>query len=131
MTTSSKILCDADFIIALFITTDSNHQKACDLYDTYDFEQFFVMNITMYEVATVLSRLLPQSEAVTALQLVRQRFDNPVIFETKWGESVYELYNTFQKKNISFFDCACMILAKKVKAKIASFDSFYPPELLV
>lgn len=131
MITNSKILCDADFIIALLLDTDSNHAKALELYNKFEFNQFFVMNITLYEVATVLSRLLPQFEAIEVLSLVRQKFDNPVIFDPKWENSVYELYKTFTKKNISFFDCGCLIFAKKVNAKIASFDSFYPVELLV
>ena len=130
MTTNYKILCDADFIIALFVDTDSNHQKAMRTYNSNSNGSFLILNITIYEVATVLSRILPQSEAIYTLQSVRMRFESPIIFDPKWENSVYELYNSFSKKNISFFDCACMIYAKKVNAKIASFDNFYPAEIL-
>ena len=130
MTTNYKILCDADFIIALFVDTDSNHQKAMRTYNSNSNDSFLILNITIYEVATVLSRILPQSEAIYTLQSVRMRFESPIIFDPKWENSVYELYNSFSKKNISFFDCACMIYAKKVNAKIASFDNFYPAEIL-
>ncbi len=131
MTTNSKILCDADFVISLFIDIDSNHAKATNIFERYNFEDFIILNITLYEVATVLSRILPQNEAIEALKLVRSRFDNPINFNPKWDNEVYNLYNTFEKKNISFFDCACMIYAKKVKAKIACFDKFYDEGMLV
>ncbi len=67
MTISSKILCDADFVIALFLDTDSNHQKAFDIYNSIDSSLFVILNITIYEVATLLSRFLPQSEAIYTL----------------------------------------------------------------
>jgi predicted nucleic acid-binding protein len=127
---NNKILCDADFIIALFVDHDSNYIKATKLYNATDNSLFIVTNITIYEVATVLSRKLSQSEAVYTLESIRQRFINPIIFNHLWEAEVYDLYNSFDKKNISFFDCACMILAKKLDCKIASFDSFYPAEIL-
>ncbi len=57
-------------------------------------------------------------------------FNKPIIFDYKWENDIYRLYNSFEKKNISFFDCACLHYAKIVKAKVVSFDKFYPPEIL-
>jgi predicted nucleic acid-binding protein len=127
---TTKILCDADFLIALFTKQDSTHQKALDLYNSHDSDCFTVMNLTIYEVATVLSRKMQQDKAIYTLESIRIIFPNAITFDIAWEAEVIDLYNSFTKKNISFFDCACMILAPKINAKIASFDSFYPPEIL-
>jgi predicted nucleic acid-binding protein len=128
---TTKILCDADFLIALLLKEDSNHLKAVGLYNKYSENYEFVfLSITKYEIATVLSRKLPQKEAISMYKDFQDGFQNEIWFEKSWESEVFELYNSFIKKNISFFDCACMILAPKINAKIASFDSFYPAEIL-
>jgi predicted nucleic acid-binding protein len=128
---TTKILCDADFFVAFFLDEDSNYHKARDLYSKYYLTHEFVfMSITKYEVATVLSRKVDQKNAIALYKLFEENFQNEIWFEKSWEAEVLYLYNSFTKKNISFFDCACMILAPKINAKIASFDSFYPLEIL-
>jgi predicted nucleic acid-binding protein len=129
---NNKILCDADFLIGLFLDDDSNHQKSIDIYKEYsETHDFVVLNLTKYEFATVLSRKLPQALAIEINKLFLETFTGEVYFEKSWETETYKLYNSFQKKNISFFDCACLHYAKMVKAKIASFDTFYSAEILV
>ena len=122
------ILCDADFLIALYVDKDSNHQKATEIYS--QFENFSILNITFYEVATVLSRLFDHELAKSTLQDMKELFTNIIIFDQKLEEKTFELYYSCNKKNISFFDCACLITAQKNNYKIASFDKFYPEEIL-
>ena len=101
------------------------------LFEKYsDTSDFMIMNLTKYEFSTVLSRKLPQLEAIKIYKEFTKDFQNEIWFEISWESEVFDLYNSFEKKNISFFDCACMILAKKINSKIASFDNFYPSELL-
>ena len=132
MTSSNKILCDADFLIGLFLIDDSNFDNATAIYEKFsNTHNFIVLNLTKYEFATVLSRKLPQDLAIRINQQFLEQFTSEVYFEKSWEMEVYTLYDSFQRKNISFFDCACMIYAKKVNAKIASFNNFYPAEILV
>lgn len=128
----TKILCDADFLIALLLKEDSNHAKAINLYCKHsDNYEFVFLSITKYEIATVLSRKLQQKEAVSVYKDFQDGFQNEIWFEKGWESEVFDLYNSFTKKNISFFDCACMTLAHKINAKVASFDSFYPQSILI
>ena len=123
------ILCDADFLIGLYVDKDSNHQKATEIYS--QFENFSILNITFYEVATVLSRLFDHQIAKDTLKDIQELFTNVITFDQKLEESAFELYYSYNKKNISFFDCGCLITAQKNHYKIASFDKFYPKEMLV
>ena len=72
-----------------------------------------------------------KKNAIALYKLFEENFQNEIWFEKSWEPEVFDLYNSFTKKNISFFDCAGMILAKKINAKIASFDSFYPTSILI
>ena len=126
--TTKPVLCDADFLIALFITNEPNYELANTIFDKYD--KFFVLNITFYEVATVLSRKLIQSEAIETLSRIRESFVDIIKLSDEDEVQSFELYNSFTKKNISFFDCACLVIANNKDYKIASFDKFYPLELV-
>ena len=123
------VLCDADFLIALYIDKDSNHQQAQDIYS--ECNNFSILNITFYEVATVLSRLFDHQLAKETLKDMKELFTNVIIFDQGMEDKTYENYYSYNKKNISFFDCACLVTAQKYGYKIASFDKFYPNEILV
>jgi predicted nucleic acid-binding protein len=126
----SKVIIDADFLIALYIDTDSNHSKAMEIYDRLD--DLIVLNLTIYEVATVLSRLLTHSEAKLILINIFADLKEIIIdYDRAWELGILEIYNAQTKKNVSFFDCTCLFLAKKYDYKIASFDKFYPAEILI
>jgi predicted nucleic acid-binding protein len=127
----SKILCDADFLIALFVQDDSNHKKAFEIYNSFDSSYFVFTNLAIYETATVLSRKLEHDDAIFTLESIRNRFCNPIVFDTKWESDIFDIFNSYSKKNISFFDCSCLFIAQKFNYKIASFDKFYPKEILI
>ncbi len=126
-----KILCDADFFIALLIAEDSNHAKARKLALDHSDCDFIYSNLTKYELMTVLSRKLEQSFAVQAIELFEQLFTEQFDFDTVFEKEVIRLYKQSLNKNQSFFDIACLVQAKHFNYKIASFDKFYPPEILV
>lgn len=125
---SVTVLCDTDFLVALYIAEDLNHAKANEILNKYN--SFIVTNITFYEVLTVLSRKLEQLIAIKILNQIQKDFSNILIFDQGWELEVYKIYTSFEKKNISFFDCACLFLATENNFKIASFDKFYPSDLL-
>ncbi|MFM7854712.1 MAG: type II toxin-antitoxin system VapC family toxin [Flammeovirgaceae bacterium] len=127
----NRIICDTDFLISLSVTNESTHQKALNLYQKNEDADFLVLNITMYEVATVLSRKFKQTQAVEILESIQYNFETEIWFEKDWQNQVFDIYKSQLNKNISFFDCSCLFLAQKYKAKIASFDQFYPPEILI
>jgi predicted nucleic acid-binding protein len=125
----TKVLCDTDFIISLFLNEESTHDKAVQIFGNQ--YEFYALNITMYEVATVLSRKLQQPEAIENLESVQNLFTKIMRITEEDETEIYKLYKSFSKKNISFFDCACQVVATNNNMKIASFDKFYAAELLV
>ncbi len=127
----SKIICDTDFLISLHLSNESTHLEAKKIWEKNLDSEFYVLNLTKYEIATVLSRKLSQKEAVEVIKLINLNFEKEVWFEQKWQSEVYDIFESYSKKNISYFDCACLFLAEKIDAKIASFDKFYPEEVLV
>lgn len=76
---SVKVLCDTDFLVALYITEDLNHAKANEILNKYN--SFIVTNITFYEVSTVLSRKLEQLIAMKILNQIQKDFSNILIFD--------------------------------------------------
>ena len=126
---NKTLLCDTDFLISLQLATESTHQEAMEIYENND--EFVVLNITFWEVATVLSRKLTQDQAVATLERLQEDFPNIIDFQSKDEQETFKMFKSFVKKNISFFDCACLIVAQKHGYKIASFDKFYPREILI
>ncbi len=124
------VILDADFLIALYIDTDSNHERALFLYDKI--ENCRVLNLTIYEVATVLSRLFEHKIAKLILKNILADLHQITLnFDPNWEDDIFKIYNLQTKKNISFFDCSLIFLAQNFDYKIASFDQFYPKELLL
>jgi predicted nucleic acid-binding protein len=128
---TNKILCNTDFFIALLIQEDSNHEKALAITHSHSDHIFTYSNLTKYELVTVLSRKLPQKIAIQALEIFEQTFDDKFNFDVTLEDKVLDLYKKSLNKNVSFFDVACLVQAQKYHWKIASFDRFYPSEILI
>ncbi len=132
MTLKNSVICDTDFLISLHVTNESTHQKALELFEKLSANtSFIISNLTKYELATVLSRKFDHVDAVEILQTINENFDYELWFEKEWQSETFKIYTNQTKKSISFFDCACFFLAQKFNFKIASFDKFYPKELLI
>lgn len=123
------LLCDSDFLISLQLETESTHLNALKIFEKYN--NFLVLDIIFWEIATVLSRKLTHQQAILTLNLLQKTFIDVVEFTKEDEIETFKLFESFDKKNISFFDCANLHLAKKNNWKIASFDKFYPPEIRV
>lgn len=127
---TKKILCDTDFFVALLIADDMNNDKAMKIIQKYSSWEFVYSNLTKYELMTVLSRKLDQKNAVKALNLFEDTFQNMFEFDALLESEIISFYKQSINKNQSFFDVTCLIIAKKNNYKIASFDKFYPSDLL-
>ena len=125
-----NVLCDADFFVALLIAEDSNHPKAIEILNNPNYS-FWYSNLTKYELITVLSRKLPQNLAIQALEIFENTFDQEIIFDTEFESEIVKYFKNSTNKNQSFFDIACLIQAQILDFKIASFDKFYPVDIIV
>ena len=125
------ILLDTDFIFNFFDENQSNHSKANDLVEKYVDCQFIISNLVRQELATVLSVRLGY-QFWREVEAALSEFEVIDIFlKEDQTQSIWELFNNFKKKNISFIDCSNLYLAQKYNYKIASFDKFYPKEILI
>ena len=127
-----NILYDTDFLINLFVTNESNHKKAITIKNKVEFAYYNILNLVTYEFATVLSRKFDQDFALSILTDFEKIKNLEIIYLNKTQEEkVWNLFKGYSKKNISFVDCANLVIAQEFNLKIASFDKFYPKELLI
>ncbi len=126
------IILDTDFTYSLFFSNQSTHIKAKSIASKIQNENIILTNFVKYELATVLSRNESQKEAIETIQALEQ-LDLLVYYRlTEEDEkNIWQIFCNYSKKNISFVDCANLYLAQKLNYKIASFDKFYPSELLI
>lgn len=99
------VLLNCDYIIALSIHTETTHIRTKAMHNALANTPRFILRIVAYELATVLTRKYNHQTAVDLLDIVTRQS--------------------------TFFDCANLIAARYYGLKIASFDVFYPEELLV
>lgn len=127
MTFMISFLCDTDFLISLHLANESTHTQAVNIFQKYN--SFLILDITLYEVATVLSRKLNHTDAISLLNLIQENFTDVIAFKEKYEKLTFENYKIQKNKNTSFFDCAVLTVAIQNDYKIASFDKFYPEVL--
>jgi predicted nucleic acid-binding protein len=124
-------LLDTDFLFAYFFKEQSTHQKALDIMNIIQNDDLYISNIVLQELATVLSN--KQSHQKAKLVISRCKLlDFKIIKLTDSEEDiVWDIFNQISKNGTSFIDCSNLYLAQTCKYKIASFDKFYPSEILV
>ena len=127
-----NIILDSDFIFGFFINVDSNYDKARKWYAENSLNSnFILLNITKFEVITLVSRRYTQELAKNILSEM-EVFNSQIFYvDERVDPEIWSEFNKYSKKNISLVDCANLVYARKLNAKIASFDKFYPSEILV
>lgn len=128
---TSMILFDTDFIIAYFDIDQSTHDQSANLLTKNLSAKYFVSNLVFQETATVVSRKFSLSIWLDIKRALKE-FETSKIFVTEEDTlAIWTLFESFDRRRISFVDCSNLYLAKKMNLKIASFDQFYPSELLI
>lgn len=123
------ILVDADALIALIKTDDSNHNKAVSIAQNLQKIgcMWFVSPYTIGEVVTVISYKIGQDEAKRVLKELRRQSLN--VLTLKEDDNLADKwFNQQSKKGTSYFDCYNMALLERYKKQldaIFSFDSVY------
>ncbi|OGG03126.1 hypothetical protein A2W14_04655 [Candidatus Gottesmanbacteria bacterium RBG_16_37_8] len=125
-----NILVDADVLVALSKTNDSNHKKATVLNDllleigaTYYFSPF-----TIAEAATVLSYKTTHQAATKFMKQIRKLNIPTIELDEKMKLLPDQWFLKQRKKGTSYFDCYNMALLDKYNKQllaIFSFDSIY------
>jgi len=126
---TQRILFDTDFIVALFIPNQSTHNRAKDAFMQIKDSEHFIVDITLFELATVLSVKFSHKDATT---IVKDLLGTAItkISAVEFEEVIWKEFFAQKRNNISFVDCANLVVAKEYGFKIASFDAFYPKPLV-
>ena len=127
----NNLVVDSDFLYSLFIQEDPHYTKVQKLIPKIDGYNIIICNLVIYEVATLLSRRISQVVAKNVLSQLLSMQLQVIYIDKQLEREIIAEFTSHSKKNISFVDCANLVLAKKYKAKIVSFDQFYSNNLLI
>lgn len=132
ITDAHGALLDCDYILALAIEEESTHDKALLMRDRLTSMPQFILNITLYELATVASSKFSQAFAKDLVgNIIKPQRPITLLSITDIEQDIWETFFVQNRNKTSFFDCAILTAAKLHRLRIASFDSFYPKRLLV
>lgn len=129
-----RLLADSDFLFGLFVPEDAHHKAAREIWKRLikQNHDFFVLNITIQETATVLSHKRGQSTAIVFINKLSELGLNKIDIGNGLEKEGWEIFKTQTKKGISFVDCANLAAINKFGIDgILSFDKFYPKKLLI
>lgn len=119
-------LLDTDFIISMGFPEESTHKQAKILAKKYlNTNNAYYLDLVLYETAIVISRKYSHKKAVEICSVLRKNTDSILKLSPEDEIKAWNLFNSQQTKNISFVDCANVVIAKKLGLKILSFDKFY------
>lgn len=116
---NNKFIIDSSIFVAFYYGGDQNHTKAIEIMKTISGKTLIVHPYVISEVVTVLTYKVSKEVAKIFLSDVIGVDDvfipNPdILLESE--------FFVFQKKKISFTDSTLIYLAKKLNAKLITFD---------
>jgi predicted nucleic acid-binding protein len=123
-------LLDSDFLYSYFFENQSTHDQSIVIMDLIVNDNLYVCNLVLQELASVLSHKETQSKSIQTIHSSRELGLSIINLSEIEESEIWELFDTQSKNKISFIDCTNLYLATKYNLKIASFDKFYPTELL-
>jgi predicted nucleic acid-binding protein len=126
-----RIIIDTDFLYGLFISSDPNHNRANEIMSKIHNQNLIITSLVKYELITLISRRENQKRALEILEELMTVEFREYFIDQKDDEILLKEFQSHTTKNISTVNCGNLVIAKKLKAKIASFDKFYPAEYLV
>ncbi len=117
---NSMNLLDSSVIISLFRKEETNHRKACEIFA--NLQGFIISDYVLSEVATVLRLREGLRIATKAVTLLKWNTDVEIIRLTDGELEMTTHLFLREKTQLSFVDASLLILAKKRKLRLVSFD---------
>lgn len=124
------VLIDADALIALIKSDDSNHPKALRIGESLQKIgcTWYISPYTIGEVVTVISYKISQFAAKNVLKELRKLHLNELTLKNEDVDLADKWFIKQNKKGASYFDCYNMALLERYKKQlnvIFSFDRVY------
>lgn len=116
------IVLDSSFIIAFYLSEDSNHEKALKLAEQNSEETMLLSDVILFETLTVLNYKAGIKRAKEAYdELLGNRYIQFLHFtEIEKNEILAQFFE--QKKKLSFADSSVVYLAGRGKIRVLTFD---------
>jgi predicted nucleic acid-binding protein len=127
----NMFILDTDFIFAYFDPHQSTHLSSTQIIKKYGQEEAVISNLTKQELATVISYKIDFKAAQQVLENLKLFNLKEVFIDQTQTDLIWEIFHSYSKKKVSFVDCSNLFLATHYKAKIASFDNFYPKNIVL
>ena len=128
----TKVLVDADALVAISKIDDSNHQKALKLLKKLKKPTFYLSPFTVPEVVTVLSYHVSHEAAVSFLERIKSKNLAECEFSVDLKLKTDSIFKRQKKKRTSWFDCYNVALMEVEEFDfIFSFDKFYKDKVSV
>lgn len=127
-----KILIDSDAIYALNNPNDPHHQIATKIRTKLSSlpSSFFIVNLVLYEVATLFSYRINQKKAIDVINKLFKSDFNYIYIDQIISNKAFTLFLSQNNNKTSFVDCANIVVMEELKIeKIFSFDKFYKNRL--
>lgn len=130
----TKVMIDSNVFVAVFLLEDALHRRATQLISQLKNQGaiFYTINLVLQETATVLSMRKDMTSARTFYTSVHDFIDQMLPFDESVERDSWNVFLSQTKKGTSFVDCAILAAVGHYQIdKIASFDRFYPKDLLL
>ena len=122
------VVVDSDSIFAIYKPNDPLNTKATNTFQqliTQGFRLIYPTSV-IFEVISLFQRVLPTPTVTTKLidmikndQFLTHTVDNDILKESA------ALFNPVGSKKNTLIDCSVVVIAKKIKAGVFAYDSFY------
>ena len=126
----TMILFDSDFVFSYFVKEQSTHKDAVNIVEKYSTAKYYISNLVRQELATVLSYKKKFLETRTVFYNLEKFEVKNVFIDSADEYSIWSMFWRYEK-SVSFIDVSNIYLAEKYGYRIASFDKFYPKELIL
>ena len=122
----TKLLVDADALVALAKSDDTNHKKALNLARKIENPSFYISPYAIPEAVTVLSYHVSQTAAKAFLKRIREKNIKQLPSTHTIEQETDKIFQEQTRKGISWFDCFNIALMNNHPLDfLFSFDKFY------
>jgi len=123
------IFLDANFLINLYVETNSNHKRANEIYNLIESEEKLISKLVIMEVITIMNVRLKQDPYLISKVYKELNKNYNVIIDNDFYDKGFKILNGEFNKNkerMPLFDCVYIALMKDLGInKIATFDSHF------
>lgn len=127
--TNKSLLIDTSFLVSLYLSYDSNHDRAVAFFSTIAKSKRVVKltSLIFVEASTILSQQLDKSgfTEIVHHNIFSDREESRIFISEPFFKEVTREFLATANKNVSFVDISTALLAKRESFDVVSFDRHF------